>query len=225
MVIMVKIVLILGCFLAGVVLFVNLGRMVDATQPPVKADLIVSLGGDSGCRLQKAKELFQAHYASSHRLLYTGDDVISGRLDMSQSKRRYLLAQGVSGEHILHVDQSVITNTMEELFFVKQYMKAHGYTSVLFVTHPHHSGRVAVLANSVARYQDAGLRFRVIGCQPSWWDRAAYYKNSTAVKAALREAAKTVYNLIKYATPLRGWSDYWQQHKKEQWHVVIEQMH
>ena len=222
---MVKFLVVLVLFVVtGVILFVNLGRFIDVTKVPQKADIIVSLGGDSGCRLQQALALYQAGYATSQKLLYTGDDRISKRLDTSLSKTQYLRHHGMTREHRVHVDATLVSNTMEEVYFVQQYMITHRYRKVIFVSHPQHSRRIATLASIVADYHADGLSFTVVSCEPRWWNRTCYFKNDTAIKAALRELAKLVYNVLKYGTPLRDYTSYVQADKVELWEQAIEKL-
>ncbi len=212
-------------FILGVVVVIimgiNLGRFIDVTQPPKKADLIVSLGGDSGCRIRKAVSLYQQGFSRSQQLLYTGNDSISKQLEPSQSKQQYLRRHGLQSINCIHIDTTQITNTMEEVYFVKQYMQAHHYRRVIFVSHPHHSRRVATLAKWVADYKRAGLTFMVVSCEPSWWNASSYYQNETAVKASLREVAKLLYNIVKYATPLRYYTSYIKENKQKKWAQTI----
>jgi len=207
-----------------VVLFLNLGRFIDVTQPPQKVDLIVSLGGDSGCRMHKAVSLYEKGFSTSKKFLYTGDDSISKRLEFSQSKQQYLIHHGLHRKNRIYVDTTLITNTMEEVYFVKQYMLARHYHSVMFVSHPHHSRRIATLAGLIADYAASGLEFEVVSCEPNWWDRQHYYTNKTAIKATLREMAKLLYNVVKYATPLRYYTAYMKENKKKKWDRFIAQL-
>jgi len=204
-------------------LFVNLGKFIDVTQPPEKVDLIVSLGGDSGCRMHKAVSLYEKGFSTSKKFLYTGDDSISKYLELSQSKQQYLMQHGLSIQNCIYVDTTLITNTMEEIYFVKQYMLARHYHSVMFVSHPHHSRRIATLAVLIADYAASGLEFEVVSCEPNWWDRENYYISETAIKATLREMAKLLYNIVKYATPLSHYTEYIKENKKEKWsHFIIQ---
>ncbi len=208
----------------GGVLFVNLGRFIDVTQAPEEADIIVALGGDSGCRLQKALALYQQGYARSQKILYTGGDAISKWLDASMSKRHYLIHHGVGREHIVSVNTTLVSNTMEEVYFVQKYLLKHHYRKVMFVSHPQHSRRIAALAKMVADYGADALQIEIVSCEPKWWNRACYFKNETALKVTLRELAKLVYNLLKYGTPLRHYTRYVQEDKTRLWDQAMEQL-
>ncbi len=185
------------------IIFINLGKFVDVTKKPVKSDIIVSLGGDTGgSRIKTALKLYQNGFSKSGKFIYTEKDSIPRSFYPTMSRRDYLEHNGVQSQDIVHVDETVITNTMEEIFFIKMYMLQHNLKSVIFVSHPHHSRRISTLAKAVADYNEAGLQLITISCNPEMWNREHYYKNKTAVRVTLIEIGKLCYNLIKYGTPL-----------------------
>jgi len=57
-----KVILFLILSLFSLLVFMNLGNFIDVTQKPVQADIIVSLGGGSGCRIQTALSLYKNGY-------------------------------------------------------------------------------------------------------------------------------------------------------------------
>jgi len=117
---MIKITIVLFLLsLLALYLFMNLGRFVDVTQQPVKADIIVSFGGDSGSRIKRSLQLYKEGYSRSHKIIYTGRDQISRQSnDPLYSTKQYLINNGINEDDIVHIDFSMIRNTMEEIFFV-----------------------------------------------------------------------------------------------------------
>ncbi len=220
-----KILIFILLFFLSLALFMNLGRFVDVTQKPVKADIIVSLGGNYyGCRIKEALSLYKNGYSKSGKFMYTGEDAVHKALEPSLSKKKYLLNNGVDNKDIIHIDKSIITNTMEEVFFVKKYMLAHQYKSVIFVSHPQHSRRISTLAKTIADYEEAGLNLQVASCNPPWWNRTTYYRNETSFKVTIREIGKLFYNLIKYATPLSHYTNYAKKMENKEWDKAIERL-
>jgi hypothetical protein len=185
--------------LIAVIVFLNLGRFVDITEPPLKSDIIVSLGGDEeGCRLKKALNLYKEGFSTSGKFIYTFIDDINLSDSPIHSRRDYLEQNGVPQEKIVHVDETMIENTMEEVFFIKQYMQKHHYKTVIFVSHPHHSRRIDFMARHIAHYDEAGIKFRIVSCEPYWWDREHYYKTHVGIAATMYEIIKLFYNAVKY---------------------------
>ena len=212
-------------FLLLLLLFSRLGSFVDCTQIPVRSDLIVSLGGDEGgSRLKKTLQLYKEGFSASGKLLYTGTDALSSACSLSQSRKAFLLEEGIAEKAIVHIDQTLISNTMEEVFFIKAYMQKHFYSSVIFVSHPQHSRRIAMMAEDIAGYENAGLRFVVVGTDSPWWNAQKYYSNETSLKVTLYEVLKLGYNLLKYKTPLIACTAYTQKVHNKEWETALEQL-
>lgn len=207
-----------------VIIFLNLGRFIDVTQKPLKSDIIISLGGDNGCRLETALKLYKEGLSASGKLMYTGREAIGPSYSLSLSKKKYLENNGVQTQGIIHVDKSIITNTMGEVFFIKEYMLRHNLKSVIFVSHPQHSRRISTLAKYVADYNSAGLDFIVASCHPEWWNKEHYYMNELAIKVSIREALKLIYNFIKYNTPLIAYTKYSAQQRSGEWEAALERL-
>ncbi len=215
------IILILFCMLV----FFNFGKFMDVTQSPLKADIIVSLGGDeNGCRIKKALALYKEGDSLSGTFMYTGKDTIGLSFSPIRSRRDYLEKHGIPKQKIIHVDTTVITNTMEEVFFIKKYMQKHHYKTVIFVSHPQHSRRIDFMARHIADYGEAGLELRIVSCNPSWWDREHYYKNKIAIVATLQESAKLFYNAFKYNPLLISHTQYGHKLKTNQWEETIKKL-
>ncbi len=194
-------------FLA-LLLFINLGKFTDATQKPEVADIIVSLGGDSGSRIKKALQLYKQGYSKSHKIIYTGRDQISNQLDHPlYSTKQYLINNDVSENDIIHIDMSMIKNTMEEIFFVKEYMLKHNLKNVIFVSTPFHTRRIKVLADIIAKFNKADLHYTIVGAY-TWKNKNDYYKDKNARSLVIDEVIKLVYNVLKHGTPLIKYTRY-----------------
>jgi len=219
------IIFIIFFLLALVYIFLNLGNFIDVTSKPKKADIIVSLGGDySGCRLKKAVELYKQGLSKSDIFVYTGRDLLESKLSGYSSRKEYLLSQDIKEENIFHVNREMITNTMEEVLFIKQYMIYHNYKSVLIVSHPQHSRRISSLANVIAGYENEGLSLSVASCNPGWWDKNRYYLNDTSFKVTMHEMVKLLYNVVKYNPLLIKYTSYERKKKEQLWTDYIDEI-
>lgn len=219
-----KVILFLILSLFSLLVFLNLGRFIDVTQKPVQADIIVSLGGDSGCRIKTALSLYKNGFSKSDKIIYTGRGNIRKGLEPSLSIKKYLLNNGVQNKNIIHIDKSIIANTMEEVYFIKKYMLTHDYKSVIFVSHPQHSRRISTLAKAVAKYEEACLHLMVASCNPKWWNREAYYTNKTSFQVTMIESGKLLYNLLKYGTPLLNYTKYTIKMQNREWDKALDQL-
>lgn len=208
----------------SLLLFFNLGRIVDQTQPPVQSDIIVALGGDySGCRLKKALQLYKQGYSKSAKFIYTSRDTVSKSLDKSGSRKQYLLNNGIEEKNIINIDRSMISNTMEEVFFIQKYMLYHHYKNVLIVSHPQHSLRIKTLANWIADYKESELKLIVASCNPAWWNASTYYKSKTAFQVTMIEIEKLLYNITKYNPLLIRYTNYVKSDKSKDWAYDIRE--
>lgn len=199
-----------------IVLLINLGRFLDITAAPKKADIIVSLGtrDSSASSLKRALRLYEDGFSKSGKIIFTGG-----------IKKYYYRVWGIYLENndvpkqdIIYIDQSIACNTMEEVLFIKQYMIRHHMKSVIFVSHPHHSRRITILANSIAEYKEAGLNLIVASVEPRKWSRDEYYKST------ISEIVKLFYNLIKYSAPLIQYTQYSKKMQNDEWEKALERL-
>lgn len=141
-----------------IILFKILNQSKDT--PEKKADIIVSLGGGDGARLQKAWQLILLGYSKNNLLLVTGypDDI---------SKVKYLDPREVYlKEHpeifFSPVKSKEAKNTKEEIAYIKKYLLTHHYNSVIIVTDSIHSGRVKFLLEKDTEYKKGKLKYMIV---------------------------------------------------------------
>ncbi len=181
-----------------IVMFMNLGKFLDVTDAPKKADIIVYLGGGYIERLEKSLELYKLGYSNTDKIILTG--TLIGKVSKEDLngfyKVEYLKKHGVPEKKIIYAENT--GNTMQEVRFIKNYMSEHQYTSVIFVSDPPHSRRIKFLAKYINNYDDVNLSYIVVGSDVDWWDRLHYYKNEEARKFVKSELSKIVHNFIAY---------------------------
>jgi len=205
-----------------IILLMNLGRFFDITVEPKKADIIVSLGSkdSSNFYLKGALKLYRNGLSKSGKIVFTGG--------IKKYYYRvwgiYLENNGIPKQDIIYIDQSIAYNTMEEVLFIKQYMLKHHMKSVIFVSHPQHSRRIAILANSIAGYKEAGLNLIVASVEPRQWSRDEYYKSIISIKSTMSEIVKLFYNLIKYSDPLIQYAQYSKKIQNDEWEKALERL-
>lgn len=158
-------------------LFLNLGKIVDATSKPKKVDLLISLGGGiSENRRAKTKELFENGYSNSNTIIFTG----------------YQKFEKIEGAYILNPRK--LKNTYEEIIYVKSYMKEYGLKSATFITEAPHSGRVLLFTKFFGKDK---YEFSVVGSKFDW-DAKNYYKYPHMRIYVFSEISKLFFNLFLY---------------------------
>ena len=166
--------------------FLNLGKWIDVTEKPVKADIIVCLGGGTIDRVKKSIELLEEGYADKQLFLLIGE---------SWYNQPYIKKNHADIHIVIDEDPK---NTREEILFIKKYMKEHAYSSALIVTDPTHSRRFSLLTSLISVEGDENMTFHMVASGVKWWDADNYYKSKTARDHVKWEMIKIPYNFMKY---------------------------
>ena len=181
-----------------IIVLMNLGRFLDISDAPQKADIILSLGGGYIERVEKSLELYKLGYSKTDKIILTGS--LIGKLSKKDlngfHKVKYLKEHSIPEKNIIYAKNT--DNTMQEVLFVKNYMLKHHYRSVIFVSDPPHSRRILFLAKFVNNYDDVNLSSIVVGSDVQWWNRTDYYKDEEARRFVKSEMSKLVHNFIAY---------------------------
>ena len=176
----------------------------DITTPPVKADVIVALGGGMRCgsgqleaaslaRVVKAVELWRAGFASRITLSKTAG-LWPDCPSISSVAAKIVANLAPSPTPEISVLENV-SNTRDEAERVAVLAKQNGWQRVLIVTSPTHSRR------ALATFKQLGLNASVVGASEPRFDGALRlpFDRMMALPALTREVA----GLVKYT--LFGW--------------------
>lgn len=178
------------------VILLNLGLVVDITQKPEKGDLILCLGGGWHDRIDKSIELYNQKY--SNKILYTWKDLFTAK-SITFSKYKRLIENGINKNDIIHIDENRVLNTYEELKEAKEYIISNGFKKVLIISHPAHSLRIKIIANTLLDYKKDGIEIISIASSSRKWNKWFIYSEQEAVVTTFKELIKLPYNLIKYS--------------------------
>lgn len=190
-------------YLIFLFIFLNIGNYLDLTNSTKQSDIIVVLGGGKDARIKKGLELYNKDYSLSNKILFTGSDLYDEVLPLFY-RSAYLIKNGVKETNIIHIDQTIISNTMEELFEVKKYLIKNNMKSVLFVSHPTHSRRINILANTIANYDSHNIKISFAAADHTGvWNKDFYFLKYDSIKLVFSETIKIFYNLIKYTILLK----------------------
>lgn len=150
------------------------------SQSPVKAEIVVCLGGGTIERLESAIKLFKDGYVEN--ILVLGE---------SWYHHPYLKKSGLKDAYIIEDSPK---NTEEEIAFLIPYMATHDIHTALIVTDPPHTKRVKVLISQFLTGNT--IQLRIVGSNVSWWDGKNYYLNEKARSFVWHEIPKIVYRYI-----------------------------
>jgi uncharacterized SAM-binding protein YcdF (DUF218 family) len=171
------------------------GRFLEApASAPVKADVLVALGGESGDRVLTGANLFRDGFAP--RILITGLDTSPPgvRPAYLHWRAQVLADQGVPLDRIIGDAHS--TNSWEEAVNTRRTMEANGWRRVLVVSDPYHMRRLS-LAWARA-FRDSGLSYSLVATSPQWWDSDGWWHDERSALVVINEYIKLAYYLVKY---------------------------
>jgi uncharacterized SAM-binding protein YcdF (DUF218 family) len=184
-------------FLLIILLFINLGNILDLTNTPEKSDIIVVLGGGEDARIKKGLELYKQNFSSSNQIVFTGMglyDIVIPKIYFT----KFLLDNGVDKDNIINIRN--ISNTVEELIEIKKYLKQNAFKSVLFVTHPTHTLRIKLLADLLEDYEKENIKINFASADHTKvWSSQYYFLKVESIKLVFSEYLKITYNFIKYS--------------------------
>jgi len=172
-----------------------MGKKLDVTQEPTKADIIICLGGGYVERLDKGIELYKERLAS--KIIFTGNFTVAlnSKDKLGFWKINYFKEHGVLGNDVSFLENT--QDTHEEIKSIKKYMLKHHYKKVLIVSDPAHSKRINYLINFF-QYTKNGLSAKVISSDVAWWTTSAYCNTFLSMKESIYEILGNIYYYIKY---------------------------
>lgn len=166
--------------------FLNLGKWIDVTEEPVKADIVICLGGGTVERVKKSITLIEQGYVQKDVFLLLGE---------SWYNQPYIRENYPELE--VKIEEKP-TNTKEEVLFIKKFMVENGYKTALVVTDPPHTRRVSLLNAMLSVEGDEEITFHMIDSDVKWWEKEKYYDHLRSAKAVLNESMKILYSVVVY---------------------------
>jgi uncharacterized SAM-binding protein YcdF (DUF218 family) len=181
---------------AAAVVAVVLGAghfLVAPSQPPVKADLIFSLGGDNGARSNRAVELYKLDFAP--RVLLGGEGVYSkSRKSRLSWQAQYLIENGIPEKALLFDSRS--TSSWDEAANALQLMREMKLERVLVVSDPPHMRRLAWVWGKV--FAGSGKTYVLVATEMDDWDPEFWWRTSPGAQFVFGEYIKLVYYFFTY---------------------------
>ena len=166
--------------------FFNLGKFLDVTQEPSKTELLVCLGGGiSKNRVNKTVEIYKNGFLEKNHIIFTGVSSISKNTYKNFDKNINIITNGK------------VKNTMEEILYIKDYVKKNNLSSVTFITEAPHSKRVKIFWDNFGEKLE-NVNFSVVASDFEDWNSKKYYENNTTLRYAFSEFTKLIYNFFLY---------------------------
>ena len=176
-------------------IFLNLGNWLSQpVNAPVKADLIVTLGGGDEERDQMAAALYKAGYAQ--KILLTGmfPSLRAGQSYYQSPRSLFFLKQGVPAEALLFDGLSV--NTHQEALNLAALLATHHWHSALVVSDPPHIRRLDFCLSAV--FKKAGLSYRLIASSVPTWQADRWWQEERWRQFCLSEVVKLFFYAVVY---------------------------
>jgi len=168
--------------------FLSLGMLVSQyADTPEKSDVIIVLGGDSGLRVRKGAELYNAGYAA--HIILTGIDEQSYRPNHPNWRERRMMELGVPKKAI-KVDAKSRT-TWEEALNTSTTMERKGWKSAIVVSDPPHLLRLHQTWSRA--FEGSSKKFILVPTNPLWWDRLLWWNNKKSYQFVISEIKKNLF--------------------------------
>ena len=185
-----------GCLIYS---FFNLGKFLDVTQEPSKTELLVCLGGGIyQTRIEKTLELYKNDFLTTNNIILTGyvNNPHEVKKKIIEDKRITYIKEKTSNDLNI-IFEKELKNTVEEVRFVKNFMKENNIKSVTFISDPAHSRRISLFFEYLTGI-NGDFKYTVVGAEDKKWDEENYYKTKYSLNYSLTEVAKIFYGFIKY---------------------------
>lgn len=163
----------------------SLGAILDNSEPPQKADMIVVIGGDDrGNRILKAAELAREGYGP--KVLVSGQGAMYGRHESD-------MAIDFAVEHNYPRDEFIpfrypALSTVDEAAADIRQLRELGVHKYLLVTSPYHTARAA----RIFRREGAGLEVHAVSAPDPYWRNGEWWKTREGRKLWFLEFLKTM---------------------------------
>ncbi len=180
---------------AGVAAFRQAGNFLQApAQQPVKADLILALGGDTGGRVVTVAELYRQGFAP--RILVSQPESAHSkvRATILHWRARYLMDEGVPEAAILL--ESRARNSWQEAEATLRLMRERKFERVLVVSDPPHLRRLSWVMERV--FGGSGKSYVLVAADDENWDAAHWWRTSSSAQYVFGEYIKLAYYLFEY---------------------------
>jgi uncharacterized SAM-binding protein YcdF (DUF218 family) len=180
-------VLLLGLLRAG-------SFLAAPARPPVKADLLLALGGDDGSRVHGVLDLYRKGFAPKVLLSGMAGAYSKTREHNLMWRARYLIDEGVPASVLLYDRRS--SSSWDEAVNTLRLMQSMKLERVLVVSDPPHMRRLSWVWDRV--FSGSGKSYTLIASDMEGWDAERWWRSSPNAQYVFSEYIKLGYYLIQY---------------------------
>ena len=167
----------------------SLGAILDSSEPPQKADMIVVIGGDArGNRILKAAELVREGYGP--KVLVSGQGALYGRHE-SDMAIDFAVAHNYPRDEFIPLRYPALSTVDEAAADIRQ-LRELGVHKYILVTSPYHTARAARVFRRESRREGAGLEVRTVSAPDPYWQNGEWWKTREGRKLWFMESVKTL---------------------------------
>ena len=190
-----KILLSILIFLSLVLAFV--GRMLDISEPPGRADALYVFGGDwHGGRVKKALKLYRKKYANKIILNLDNEISLEEGNRIYKTEKSYLLANNVPYDALYFIQNA--GNTMFEIRNLKNLCIQKHIKKLMVISHPAHLYRIRMLMDRAEDYKNANIEVVYIENNEIGWDKNRWFLDTSSRKFVFSELIKIPGNYMTY---------------------------
>jgi hypothetical protein len=177
----------------------NLGNFFDISEASKQSDIIICLGGGTIERIEKTVELYKQDFSLRKIILLTGDNRTKKDIDnnINDERIQYLRENNIEESNFFH--EKLLTSTVEEVIFIKKYLKENNYHSAIIVSDAPHTRRIKYLLENIAKEENNNLIFNLVKSDTKWWKKETYYLEKKAQTFVISESGKLLYSFVKYS--------------------------
>jgi uncharacterized SAM-binding protein YcdF (DUF218 family) len=167
----------------------SLGAILDSSEAPQKADMLVVIGGDArGNRILRAGELVREGYAP--KVLVSGQGAMYGHHE-SDLAIDFAVAHNYPRDEFIPFRYPALSTVDEAAADIRQ-LRELGVHKYLLVTSPYHTARAARIFRREGRREGAGLEVRTVSAPDPYWQNGEWWKSREGRKLWFLEAVKTL---------------------------------
>lgn len=176
---------------AGVI---NLGRILDVSQPPAHADAIVVMGGEGNrnTRTHHAIELYEQGVAS--KVVFSGGTLLTAGLACSSTtlSEDAARALGLPAEAIVTAGEA--QSTLDEATNLEALAEQRGWHDLVIVTDRFHTRR----AYYTLQHYLPGMALQISAPDDPWYNPARWWGNEHSLVFAVNEVLKLGFYWAQY---------------------------
>ncbi|GBF35585.1 membrane protein [Desulfocucumis palustris] len=159
------------------------GKLLVLDQKPVKSDVVIVLGGDSGERVERAAALYKAGYAPY--MIVSGGELYHS-ITQAEVMAEHAEELGVPREALIPEARS--ESTYDNAAFSKEIILQRGFKSAIVVTSNYHMQRSRFIFQRV--FKNSGVNLTYCSAREPRFDPDRWWSNNKSIMFTITEYIK-----------------------------------